>query len=123
MYNRSEILGNKKSRPFMWKIHKQTAHGIVPYLAGTLLTFFYLRAAMKLLAILVDQFIHAVGVSALPDQVILEFHKVYVTSTSEMLTTQQAFFFIRQIHAGFLCKHGAILLEFVWDYVWNYIIY
>ena len=50
MYNRSEILGNKKankkSRPFMWKIHKQTAHGIVPYLAGTLLTFFTFALAI-----------------------------------------------------------------------------
>ncbi len=38
--------GNKKSRPFMWKIHKQTACGVVPYLAGTLLTFFTFALAI-----------------------------------------------------------------------------
>ena len=34
----------------------------------------------------IDKIVHAVGVSALLDQVILEFHKVYVTSTSKVLT-------------------------------------
>ena len=41
-----KFFGNKKNRPFMWKIHKQTAYGIVPYLAGTLLTFFTFALAI-----------------------------------------------------------------------------